>query len=125
MRINIYNESSNSVKNKEINKYNNNKITTLESFPVSRNPNSNNELADKNYIVDELNKNTILQFNQTLENYLKISVENDVFDHAENDKIQILDTTSIKYPNLVGSLLQRWNMKFNDKQIKMENCKSF
>ena len=33
----------------------------------------------KKYIFDELDKNTIVRFNQTLENYLKVSVGNDIY----------------------------------------------
>ena len=47
-------------------------IKNLDSITVNRNPSLDNELSNKKYIDDELDKNTIL--NQTLSNYLKVSV---------------------------------------------------
>ena len=60
---------------------------------VTREPSLDYELANKKYIDDELNKDTNLRFNQTLENYLKVSVGNDVYNLTKYDKIQIVDTT--------------------------------
>ena len=54
-----------------------------------------------NIVVDELNKNTILRFNQTLETYLKVSVGN-IYNHTKYDKIQVTDTPIIKTPNNGG-----------------------
>ena len=63
--------------NDQDNEFDRNKLTTLDTITVIRDPSPNNELSNKKYIVNELNKNTILKFNQTLENYLKVSVGND------------------------------------------------
>ena len=63
---------------------------------------------------DELNKNTILRFNQTLQNYLKVSIGNDPYNLTKYDKIQITDTTIIQFPNAGGYLLQNWFIKCND-----------
>ena len=60
------------------NEIDNTKLTTLDSISVNRNPNSDFELVNKKYLNDELDKNTVLRFNQTLENYLKVSVGNDI-----------------------------------------------
>ena len=70
-----------------------------------------------------MDKNTIVRFNQTLQNYLKVSVGNDTYDLTKNDKIQITDTTIIKYPNSGGYLLQIWIIKCNDKNnaCKIQN----
>ena len=57
------------------------------------------DLANKKYFDDELDKNTVLRFNQTLQNYLKVSVGNDVYNLTKYDRIQITDRTVIKYPN--------------------------
>ena len=94
-----------SVFNDQVNEFDNNKLTNLDSVTVNRNPNLDNELANKKYIDDELDKNTVLRFNQTLENYLKVSVGNDTNNHTKYDKKQITDTTIIKYPNTGGYLL--------------------
>ena len=91
------------------------KLTKLDSVTVNRNPSSDNEIVNKNYLDDELHKNTVLRFNQTLENCLKVSVGNDTYNLAKYDRIQITDTTTIKYPKTSGYLLQNWVIKCNDK----------
>ena len=40
---------------------------------------------------------------------------NDTYHLTKYDRIQITDTTNIKYPNTCGYLLQNWVMKCNDK----------
>ena len=103
------------VKNNQDNDFNDNKLTNIEYITVNRNPGSDKELSNKKYIDDELNKNTILRFKQKLENYLKISVGNNTYNLTNYDKIQITDTTTIKYPNTGGYLLESWVMICNDK----------
>ena len=75
------------------------------------------------YVDDSTEEGTILRFNQTLQNYRKVSVGNDVYNLTKYDKIQITDTTIIKYPNTGGYLLQNWVIKCNDKNNigKIEN----
>ena len=104
-----------SVFNDQDNEFDNNKLTNLDSVIVNRNPNLDNELANKKYIDDELDNNTVLRFNQTLQNYLKVSVGNNTYNLTKYDRIQITDTTIIKYPNTGGYLLQNWVIKCNDK----------
>ena len=53
------------------------KLTNLDSITINRNPTSDNEVSNKKHIDNELDKNTIVRFNQTLENYLKVSVGKD------------------------------------------------
>ena len=91
-----------------------NKLTNLDSVTVNRILASDNELANKNYI-DELDKNAIVRFNQTLSNYLKVSVGHDVYNLTKYDKIQSIDTTNIQFPNAAGYLLQNWVITANDK----------
>ena len=86
--------------------FDNIKLTNLYSVSLYRNPNLDEEFGNKKYPDDELGKNTILRFNQTLQNYLKVSVGNDTYNLTKNDKILIKDTTTIKYPNTGGSLLR-------------------
>ena len=95
--------------------FDNNKLTNLDSITVNRNPNLDNELANKKNIDDELDENTVLRFNQTLENYLKVSVGNDTYNLTKYDRIKTTGTTIIKYPNTGGYLLQNWVIKCNDK----------
>ena len=54
-------------------------------------------------------------FNQTLENYLKVSVGNDTYNFTKHDKIQINDTTITKAANSGWYCLHSWNIKCNDK----------
>ena len=100
----------------QTNEFDNNKLANLDSVTVNRDPSSDNELANIKYIDDELDKNTILRFNQTLTNYLKISVGNDTYNLTKFDKMQITDTMEIKFPNTAGDLLQKWNIKCNNKK---------
>ena len=64
-----------SVYNDQGKEFDNNKLTSLDSVTVNGNPRSDKELSIKIYIADELDKNTILRFNQTSENYLKVSCQ--------------------------------------------------
>ena len=115
LAIDFYNESSDLVKNNQDNSLNDNKLTNLDSITVNRKPSSDNELASKKYIDNELDKNTILRFNQTLQNYLKVFVGNDIYKLTKYDKVHITDTREIKYPNTGSDLLQKWNIKCNNK----------
>ena len=72
----------------------------------------------KKYIDDELDKNTIVIFNRTLQNYLKESVGNHTYNLTKYDKIQITNTTEIKYPKIGSVLLQKWKIKCNNKIIQ-------
>ena len=60
---------------------------------------------------------TLVRFNQTLQNYLKVSVGNDTYNLTKYDKIQITDTTEMRYPNIGSDLLQKWIIKCNNKNI--------
>ena len=51
----------------------------MDSVTVKRIPASDNELVNKRYLDDELDKNNTLRFNQTLESYLEISVGYNTF----------------------------------------------
>ena len=54
------------------------------------------EVSNELYTVDELYKNTILRFNQTLEYYLEVPFANNICCPAKHDRIQFTDTTNIK-----------------------------
>ena len=113
--LDFYDESNDLVKNNQDNDLNDNKLTNLHSITVNRNPTLDNELVKKKYIDDELDKNTIVRFNQTLQNYLKVSVGNDTYNPTKYDKKQITDTTEMRYPNIGSDLFQKWNIKCNNK----------
>ena len=97
--IDFYNESNDLVKNNQDNDLNDNKLTNLDSTKVNRNPNQDNELVNKKYLDDELDKNTIVRFNQTLQNYLKVSVGSDTYNLTKYNKIQLTDITVNKNGN--------------------------
>ena len=113
--IDFYNESSDLVKNNQDNDFNDNKLTNINSITINNNPTDDNHVSNKKYIDNELDKNTIVRFNQTLENFLKVTVGNTTYNLTKYNKIQLTDTTIIKYPNSGGYLLQNWNIRCNDK----------
>ena len=113
--IDFYDESSVLVKNIQHNDFNDNKLKNIDSITVNRVPTSDNGVSNKKYVDDELDKNTILNFNQTLENYLKISVGKDTYNLTKYNEIQITDTTVLKVCNGGGYLLPKWAIKCNDK----------
>ena len=106
--LDFYDESSDLIKNNHDNDLNDNKLTNLDSISVDRNPILHNDIASKAFKDNELDKNTILRFNQTLEKSLKVSVGSNVYNITKYDKIQLTDTTIIKYPDNGGYLLQNW-----------------
>ena len=90
-------------------------MTNTDSITVYRNPSADNELSNKKYVDDSIGEGTIVRFNQTLQNYLKVSVGNDIYNLSKYDKVQITDTTEMRYPNIGSDLLQKWNIKCNNK----------
>ena len=84
--LDFYDESNDLVKSIQDNDFNDKKLTNLYSVSVNRNPNLDNELANKKDVDDELDKNTVLRFNQTLQNYLKVSVGNDTYNLTKYDR---------------------------------------
>ena len=113
--LDFYNESSDLVKNNQDNDLKDNKLINLYSISVNRKPSSDNELASKKYIDDELDKNKVLRFNKTLSNYLKVSVGNDIYNLTKYNKIYITDITIMKAGNTGANLLQIWNIIANDR----------
>ena len=104
-----------SVFNDQDNEYDNNKLTNLDSVTLNSNPSSDNELSSKKYVDESIGEGTIVRFNQSLQNYLKVSVGNYTYNLTKYDKIQITDTTEMRYPNIGSELLQKWNIKCNNK----------
>ena len=121
--IDFYNESGDLVKNNQDNDLNDKKLTNINSITINNNPNDDYHVTNKKYVDDEINKNTILRFNQTLSNYLKVSVGNDIYNLTKYNKILLTDITVIKYPNSVKYLLQNWYIRCNDKNYngKIQN----
>ena len=57
----------------QYNDFDNDKITNLDSITVNGNPSSDNKVSNNNCVGDLIGEGTIARFNQTLENYLKVS----------------------------------------------------
>ena len=100
--IDFYNESNDIVKNNQDNDLNDNKLTNIDSLTVNRNPISDNEVTNKKYMDDSIEEGTSLRFNQTLTNYLKVSVGNDTYYLTKYNKIQLTDITVMKAGNTGG-----------------------
>ena len=64
--LGFYNEDIDLVKNNQDNDFNDNKLTNINSIRINNNPIDDDYVCNKKYIDDELDKNTILRFNQTL-----------------------------------------------------------
>ena len=112
--IDFYDESSNLVKNNQDNDFNDNKLTNINSITINNNPTDDNHLSNKKYVDDQLDKNTIVRFNQTLQNYLKVSVGDTIYNLTKYNKYYLTDITRIQYPNNGGYLLQKWNIECRD-----------
>ena len=89
-------------------------LTNLDIITVNRNLTLDNALSNKNYVDDELNKNTILRFNQSLQNYLKVTVGNTEYILTKSNTIKITDT-KVPKTGIAGGLLPLWRIVGNDK----------
>ena len=65
-------------------------------------------MANKKYVNESLSSGKILGRNQTLQNYLKVSVGNDFSNLTKCDRIQSTDTKFTKYPITSGGFLRNW-----------------
>ena len=101
--------------NDQNNEFDNNNLTNLDSVSIIRNPSLDNEVSNQNYVHDSIGEGTLLRFNQTLTDYLKVSLGNDTYHLHKNDKIKITDMKIIKYRNTGGYLLQNWIINCNDR----------
>ena len=124
-------DESSIVRNNKDNDFNNYNLTNINSITLNTQAVNDDEVITKAYVdqfhqenertrrqvgIDFYNESsTILRFNQTLQNYLKVSVGNDTYNLTKYDKIQIIDITEIKYPNIGSDLLQKWYIKCNNK----------
>ena len=113
--IDFYNESNILVKNNQDNDFNDNKLTNINSITINNNPSDDNHVCNKKYVDDELDKNTIVRFNQTLRNYLKVSVNNDIYHLTKYNKYYLTDVTRMIAPNSGLYLLPRWIIECKDK----------
>ena len=60
--------------NDQDNEFDKNNLTILDGNTVNRNPTIDFEISNKNFLTDELNKNILLRYNPTLQNFLKMMI---------------------------------------------------
>ena len=105
-------ESSDLVKDNQDNDLNDNKLINIDSITINKNPIS--EVSNKKYVDDSIEEGTILRFNQTLKNYLKVSVGNDFYNLTKYNKLQSTETSINKTGNSGGHLPPSWRIFCND-----------
>ena len=103
------------VRNNQDNDLKDNKLTNINSITINNSPTDDNHVSNKKYVDNEPDINTIVRFNQTLQNYLKVSVGSDTYNLTKYNKIQLTGKTIIKYTNNGGYLFQNWNIRCSDK----------
>ena len=103
------------VKNNQDNDFNDNKLTNINSITIKNNPTDDNHVSNKKYVDDSIAEGTLITFNQTLTNYLKVSVGSDIYHLTKYNKIQLTNQTILKYPNGGTSLLPLWRIVCNDR----------
>ena len=77
---------------------------------MNRDFNSDNKLTNKRYVDDSIGDGSILRYKQTVKNYLKVSVENTVYNLGKYGRIQITEVTVIKFPNWSSEFSQNWKI---------------
>ena len=112
--IDFYNESNDLVKNNQDNDFNDNRLININSIKINSTPTDNDHVSNKKYIDDELSKNTIVRFNQTLQNYLKVSVGDNTYNLTKYDKIKLTDMTIFKSGNVGSDALPGWRIFCNN-----------
>ena len=70
------------VKKNQTKDLNNSKLTFLDNNALNKNRVSDEEVVKK-HVDDTLSEDTVLRFDQTLQNYLKVSVGNNVYNHRK------------------------------------------
>ena len=108
-------DQSSLVRNNQNNDFNNNQLTIIKSISLNDLPIDDNNVCNKKYVDNLLQESTLLRINQRLQNYLKISIGEDIYNLSIYDKIQITDITEILYPNTGDSLLQKWKIDCLDR----------
>ena len=69
----------------------------------------------RKYSDDSIGEGIKVGFNQTLDNYLKVFVGNDISNLTKYDKKQIIDTTILKHLNVDCYLLEQWSINCIDR----------
>ena len=114
--IDFYDESSDLVKNNQDNDFTDNKLININSITINNNPTDDNQVSNKKYIDDELDKNTIVRLNDdSNDRYLQAHINNTAYNLQIYNKTQIIDTTKLLFPNTGTDLLQNWKIICNNR----------
>ena len=97
--------------------FDNTKSTNLDSSTVNGKTLQDEKVSNRDYVDDQLDKNTVLGFNQILANYLKVSIRSTVYNFTKHDRKQSYYATNYKCPKTGGYLLQCWNMECKGRNI--------
>ena len=115
--LDFYDEADDLEKKIQDNDLNDDKLTNINLITFNNSPTDDSHVSNKKYIDDGLDKNTFVRFNETLENYLKVSVGNDIYNLTKYNKFHLTDITVIIAGNNGLSLLPNWRFVCNDKNI--------
>ena len=76
--LSFYNQEVDLVKNNQDNDLSDIKLLKVNSITINQNPTSDHQVANKKHVDDLIGDGNVLRFIQTLQNYLKVSVGNDI-----------------------------------------------
>ena len=110
------------VVNEQDKMFDSNKLTNLHSISGNSIPILDNELANKKHVDDLLGEGSILRFDQTLQNYLKVSDGDTLYNLEENDKIQTKATPKFRElytKKPIHQYTKKWTLSFTSKEYKM------
>ena len=77
--------------------FDNSKSTNSDSSTVIKNPFPDEKVSKTKYVDDQLDKKTVLRFNQILPNYLKVSVGSTDYNFTKHDRKQSYYATFLKF----------------------------
>ena len=91
-------------------------ITNIRFLGVNQRPQVDSHVVNLEYFNDKVDENTILRLNNdSNERYLQARVNDIAYNLQIYNKTQIIDVTELIYPNTGDQLLQKWNIKCNNK----------
>ena len=114
--IDFFNESSDLVENNLDNDFNDNKLTNINCITINNDPTDDNNVTNKKYIDDQLDKDTLVRLNDdSNDRYLKVNIKNSTYNLQIYNKILLTETTILKNLNNGGYLLPNWRIFCNDR----------
>ena len=114
--IDFYDESGELLKNNKDNDFNDNKKANINSITINTIQTNNNQVSNKKYVDDELDKNTIVRLNEdSNDRYLQGHNNNTAYNLQIDNKTQINDSTKLIFPYTGIDLLQNWKIICNNR----------